>query len=103
MIFNKFISGKLTIEVKALRAEKILNAIWNKGIPVNNVIKLDLTTIMFDAEYANYDEILSIVKKYKGKIRITNKNGWLFRLIELKKYIFSCRSVYFFWNNIWII
>ena len=29
MIFNKFISGKLTIEVKALRAEKILNAIWN--------------------------------------------------------------------------
>ena len=101
MIFNKFISGKLTIEVKALRAEKILNAIWNKGIPVNNVIKLDLTTIMFDAEYANYDEILSIVKKYKGKIRITNKNGWLFRLIELKKSISLVVGVFIFFGIIY--
>ncbi|MDU4752178.1 MAG: sporulation protein YqfD [Clostridium butyricum] len=101
MIFNKFISGKLTIEVKALRAEKILNAIWNKGIQVNNVIKLDLTTIMFDAEYANYDEILSIVKKYKGKIRITNKNGWLFRLIELKKSISLVVGVFIFFGIIY--
>lgn len=110
MILNKFISGKLTIEIKALRIEKILNAIWNKGIPVKNVIKLDLTTIMFDVDYANYDEVLSIVKRFKGKSKIINKDGWLFRFIELKKSISLVIGVFIFFgiiyalsNNIWSI
>lgn len=110
MILNKFISGKLTIEIKALKVEKILNAIWNKGIPVRNVIKLDLTTIMFDVDYANYDEILSIVKRFKGKSKIINKGGWLFRFIKLKKSISLVIGIFIFFgiiyvlsNNIWSI
>lgn len=85
MIFNKLMSGYLTIEVKALKVEKILNAIWNKNIPVNKVVKLDLTTIMFEIEYKDYDEVLSIIKKYKGKFKITNRNGFIFRLIRLRR------------------
>lgn len=110
MILNKVISGKLTIEIKALKVEKILNAIWNKGIPVRNVIKLDLTTIMFDVDYANYDEILSIVKRFKGKSKIINKGGWLFRFIKLKKSISLVIGIFIFFgiiyalsNNIWSI
>lgn len=110
MILNKFISGKLTIEIKALKIEKVLNAIWNKGIPVKNVIKLDLTTIMFDVDYENYDEIVSIVKRFKGKSKIINKGGWLFRFIELKKSISLVIGIFIFFgiiyalsNNIWSI
>ncbi len=101
MIFDRFISGKLTIEVKALKVEKILNAIWNRNIPVNNVIKLDLTTIMFEVDYSNYSEVLSIVKRYKGKIRITNRNGWIFRLIRLRKKISLVLGVFLFFGIIY--
>lgn len=87
MIFNKLLSGKLTIEVKALKVEKILNAIWNRNIPVNKVVKLDLTTIMLEIDYENYNEVLSIIKKYKAKVKIINKNGWLFKLINLRRKI----------------
>ena len=110
MIFNKLLSGKLTIEVKALKVEKILNAIWNKSISINKVIKLDLTTIMFEVDYADYDEVLAIIKRYKGKIRITNRNGWIFRLIRLRKRISLVLGMFIFFgiiyglsNYIWAI
>lgn len=101
MIFNKLISGKLTIEVKALKVEKILNAIWNKNIPVNKIIKLDLTTIMFEIDYVDYNEVLAIIKRYKGKIRITNRNGWIFRLIRLRKRISLFLGVFIFFGIIY--
>lgn len=101
MIFDRFISGKLTIEVKALKVEKILNAIWNKNIPVNNVIKLDLTTIMFEVDYSDYGEVLSIIKRYKGKVRITNRNGWIFTLIRLRKKISLVLGVFLFFGIIY--
>ena len=110
MIFDKLISGQLTIEVKALKTEKILNAIWNRNIPVNNVVKIDLTTIMFNIDYKEYDEVLSIIKKYKGKIKITNRNGWIFRLIRLRKKISLSFGIFLFFgiiyglsNYIWAI
>lgn len=110
MIFNKLLSGKLTIEVKALKVEKILNAIWNKNISINKVIKLDLTTIMFEVDYADYDEVLAIIKRYKGKMRITNRNGWIFRLIRLRKRISLVLGMFIFFgiiyglsNYIWAI
>ncbi|MGN0145394.1 MAG: sporulation protein YqfD [Clostridium sp.] len=110
MIFDKLMSGYLTIEVKALKVEKILNAIWNKNIPVNKVIKLDLTTIMFEIEYKDYDEVLSIIKKYKGKFKITNRNGWIFKLIRLRRKLSLLLGVCLFFviiyalsNYIWSI
>ena len=101
MIFDKLISGQLTIEVKALKIEKILNAIWNRNIPVNNVVKIDLTTIMFNIDYKEYDEVLSIIKKYKGKIKITNRNGWIFRLIRLRKRISLSLGIFLFFGIIY--
>ena len=103
MIFGKLLSGKLTIEVKALKVEKILNAVWNKNIPVNRVIKLDLTTIMLDIDYSNYNKVLTIIKKYKGKVRIISRNGWIFRLISLRKRISLVLGVFIFFGVIYIL
>lgn len=103
MIFNQLLSGKLTIEVKALKVEKILNAIWNKNIPVNKVIKLDLTTIMFEVDYADYDEVLAIIKRNKGKIRITNRNGWIFKLVRLRKRISFVLGIFIFFGIIYAL
>lgn len=103
MNYKKVFSGKLTIEVKALKVEKILNAIWNKNIPVNNVIKLDLTTIMLEVDYADYDEVLSIIKRYKGKIRITNRYGLIFRLLRLRRRISLAAGVFIFFGIIYML
>lgn len=103
MNYKKIFSGKLTIEVKALKAEKILNAIWNKNIPVNNVIKLDLTTIMLEIDYTDYDEVLSIIKRYKGKIRITDRNGAIFKLLRLRKRISLAAGVFIFFGIIYVL
>ncbi|WP_294373083.1 sporulation protein YqfD [uncultured Clostridium sp.] len=110
MMFNKLLSGKLIIEVKALKCEKILNTIWNKHILINKVVKLDLTTIMFQVDYSDYRTVEEIVKKHRGKIKVVSKEGIVFKLIALRKKISLALGIVIFLgviyslsNYIWAI
>ena len=47
MMFDKFKKGEITIEINALKPERILNALWNRDIYTGRVVKLNLTTIRF--------------------------------------------------------
>ena len=42
MGLNKFKNGKVSVEIKVLNPERILNYLWNNEIKVSNVKKIDI-------------------------------------------------------------
>jgi similar to stage IV sporulation protein len=85
MILNSLKSGEITIEVNALKPEKILNALWDKEIYTCNIIRIDLTTIRFKIYFGDYKETEAIVKKYKGKVRVVKTSGLIVLLMKMKR------------------
>ena len=63
-------SGQITIEVSALKPEKILNILWDNEIYTCNIIKIDLMTIRFNIHFKDYKQVETLIKKYKGKFSI---------------------------------
>ena len=85
MMFSKIKSGQVTIEVNALMPEKILNVLWNNEIYTCNIVKLNLATIRFTIYLKDYKETETLIKKYKGKVRIVNTSGIIVLLMKLKR------------------
>lgn len=87
MIWSKIIEGTLTIEIKVIKMEKLLNMFWKKGIEISNAEKTDESTIKMEIKYKDYETAYEIVKHNKGKIKIVGKRGTLFKLLNLRKRI----------------
>lgn len=85
MGLNKFKSGKISVEIKVLNPERVLNILWNSGIKVSNIVKVDIATLKVDVDYNDYKELKEIVKKIDGKLDIIGSNGGVFLLGKLKK------------------
>lgn len=84
-MLNTLKSGQITIEVSALKPEKILNALWNNEIYTCNIIKVNLTTIRLTIFYKDYKEAEALIKKYKGKVRIVKTSGMIVLLMKMKR------------------
>lgn len=78
-------AGQLVVEIKMFNPEKLLNILWNKGIEVRDVKKLDIITIRMAIDYKDYDEINDYVVKFKGMIDILSGSGLAIFLIKIKK------------------
>ena len=50
-----------------IHGERILNALWNRDIYTERVVKLNLTTIRFIIQYSDYRETIEVIKRLKGK------------------------------------
>ena len=87
MMFDKFKKGEITIEINALKPERILNALWNRDIYTGRVVKLNLTTIRFIIQYSDYRETIDVVKRLKGKFKVVDKSGGILLFILLKRRI----------------
>lgn len=87
MMFDKLKKGELTIEISALKPERILNALWNRNIYTGRVVKLDLTTIRFIIQYSDYKETIDVVKRLKGKFKVVDKSGSILLFILFKRRI----------------
>lgn len=87
MMFDKLKKGELTIEISALKPERILNALWNRDIYTGRVVKLDLTTIRFIIQYSDYKETIDVVKRLKGKFKVVDKSGGILLFILFKRRI----------------
>jgi len=110
MMFNNLKKGEITIEISALKPERILNALWNRGIYTGRVVKLDLTTIRFIIQYRNYKETIDVVKNLNGRFKIIHKNGGILLFILFKRRIsliiggiLFFISMYIMSNFIWSI
>jgi similar to stage IV sporulation protein len=85
MRLNNLKSGQITIEVSALKPEKILNILWDNEIYICNIVKVDLMTIRFNIHFKDYKEAEILIKKYKGKVRIVESSGIIILLMKLKR------------------
>ena len=84
MNLNKFKKGIVKVEINAIAPERLINMLWNKGIQVENVQKLSITTILFEVQLSDYKIVREIAKKINAKISIVGKRGPIFKFIGLK-------------------
>jgi len=103
MILDKLRVGIITLEVSAPVPEKILNLLWNKGIRINNVKRIDITTLQLEINYKEYKEVEKDVKKCKGKIRIISKAGLIFLIIRLKRQISLILGILLFLGGLYLL
>ncbi|MBN1070341.1 sporulation protein YqfD [Clostridium botulinum] len=110
MILDRLKIGKITIEVNSLIPEKILNIIWQRGINVTKIVKLNITTVRFEIPFDSYKEVEEVVKKTKGKVRIVGKSGIIVLLLSIKRKLSLCIGagvfllvLYVLSNYIWAI
>lgn len=85
MWVDKLKSGKISVEIKVLNPERILNILWNNKIRVFNVKKVDIATLIVDINYNDYKDLREVVNKVNGKMNIVGSYGKIFLLGRLKK------------------
>ena len=77
--------GIVSAEVIVLKPELFLNTLWKSDIEVINVKRVNITTLLIDFDYKDYDKVVELVNVQKGKIKILNKRGTIFVLKKIKK------------------
>ncbi|MBI6871723.1 sporulation protein YqfD [Clostridium aciditolerans] len=85
--FKKYKNGIITIEIQSLIPEKFVNLMWKNGVPIKNLRKENITTMIMDVNLRDYDKIEEIAKKTKTKIKIIKRRGFAFFLIKIKRRI----------------
>lgn len=83
-----FDSGKVILEINILKPERLLNILWNEGIRIINVKRIDFATVRITIDFGDYEEVKNIVKRLNGKSRIVGSGGILFLIGKLKSKFF---------------
>ena len=84
MGMNNIKAGRITVEIKLLNPDRILNIFWNRNINIYKINKKNISTMRLDIDYINYDEVYEVIKALGGKITIVKRKGAIFRLRSLK-------------------
>lgn len=84
MGINSINGGRITVEIKLLNPDRILNIFWNRNINIYKINKKNISTMMLDIDYINYDEVYEVIKALGGKISIVKRKGSIFFLRDLK-------------------
>lgn len=87
MSFNFLKSGTVKVEVRVFKREQLLNVLWNNGIQIHNIKKIDVSTIIMEINYKDYKFVREVVKKMQGKITIISAKGGIFVISRMKKRI----------------
>ena len=85
MGLNKLKSGKISIEIRVINPEKLLNILWNNKIKVINIKRIDIATLRVDIDYNDYKDVREIINRINGKMEIIGSSGSVFLLGKLKK------------------
>ena len=84
MGMNNIKAGRITVEIKLLNPDRILNIFWNRNINIYKINIKNISTMRLDIDYINYDEVYEVIKALGGKITIVKRKGTIFRLRSLK-------------------
>ncbi|MBB6630504.1 sporulation protein YqfD [Clostridium algidicarnis] len=79
--------GTIEVEVQCLIPERIINLLWNKGVIIKNVRKVNISTVRFYIAIKDYKYLEEAAKVTNSKIRITSRSGIYFFIIKIKKYL----------------
>lgn len=100
---NNLKSKQITIEVSALKPERILNVLWNSSIYTSNIVKIDLLTIRFNINFNEYKEAETLIKKNNGKVRIVKVSDMIIIFMKLKKKFSLVIGAVMFFGVIYIL
>ena len=62
MAMNSIKSGRVTIEIKLINPDRILNIFWSRNINIYKINKKNISSIRMDIDYINYDEVCEVIK-----------------------------------------
>ena len=79
--------GTIEVEVQCLIPERIINLLWNKGVIIKNVRKVNISTVRFYIAVRDYKHLEESANVTNSKIRITSRSGIYFFIIKVKKYL----------------
>ncbi|MBC5624760.1 sporulation protein YqfD [Clostridium sp. NSJ-49] len=78
MGMNNIRAGRITVEIKLLNPDRILNIFWNRNINIYKINKKNISTIRLDIDYINYEEVCEVIQTLGGKISIVKRRGFIF-------------------------
>lgn len=84
MAMNNIRAGRITVEIKLLNPDRILNIFWNRNINIYKINKKNISTMRLDIDYTNYEEVCEVIKALGGKITIVKSKGIIFWVRNLK-------------------
>ena len=88
--------GTIEVEVQCLIPERIINLLWNKGVIIKNVRKVNISTVRFYIAVRDYKHLEESANVTNSKIRITSRSGMHFIIMKVKRYLsFAAGSVLF--------
>lgn len=87
MSIGKYANGIVKIKIQAMAPERIINLLWKNNIKVRNITRLDISTIIMEIEWKDYNQIKEICKKTDARISILRRKGVLFYLFLLKRHL----------------
>lgn len=102
-LLEKFKIGRITLEVSVPVPEKFLNLLWNKGIRVKYVNKININTLRLEIGYGEYEEVEKAAKKCKGKIHIVGREGLIFLIIKVKRQISLIAGIIVFLGGLYLL
>lgn len=85
MAMNSIKSGRVTIEIKLINPDRILNIFWSRNINIYKINKKNISSIRMDIDYINYDEVCEVIKALGGKVNIIKRMGVIFYLKNISK------------------
>lgn len=85
MAMNSIKSGRVTIEIKLINPDRILNIFWSRNINIYKINKKNISSIRMDIDYINYDEVCEVIKALGGKVNIIKRRGVIFYLKNISK------------------
>lgn len=78
--------------------EKFVNMLWKKGVYIKNIIKIDITTIVFEMELKDYKLVEEISRKTNTKVKIINRRGAAFFVLRFRR-----RAALFFGSILFVL
>lgn len=77
-MMNNLKKGKISMEVIVPSIERFLNALWQEKVELFSVKRKSITTLRIEVSYEQYEEVIAIVEKMRGKVKIINKSGIIY-------------------------
>ncbi len=87
MSFDFLKSGTVKIEVRLFNSEQFLNLLWNSGVRIHNIKKIDKSTMVMEIDYKDYKTVKEVVRRVQGKFSVVSSKGGVFLLGRVKRKI----------------
>ncbi len=72
------------MEIQSLMPEKFINLLWKNGVPVKNIKKINITTVVLEVRLSDYGEISKVAKRTDTRVKIIVRSGASFFLMKLR-------------------